>query len=79
MPKKFNYIKDDVIIDFEIPKLLKNTIQEAEELDRAHSLEYFCVADAIDVLCKNYVSNNNLTQEQWNIITWKYSVNGKDG
>lgn len=80
MEKKetFNFIREDVVIDFPLPKLLQNTIEEAEELDRKNNIEYMCVADAIDVLCKNYVANGVMTMEQWDIVTWKYSVNGKD-
>ena len=32
---QFRWIDDKYKIDFEIPKLLKNTIEEAEELDRS--------------------------------------------
>ncbi len=80
MEKKetFNFIREDVVIDFPLPKLLQNTIEEAEELDRENNIEYMCVADAIDVLCKNYVASGVMTMEQWDIVTWKYSVNGKD-
>lgn len=60
---QFRWIDDKYKIDFEIPKLLKNTIEEAEELDRSGDMEYFDVADTIDVICKNFVSSHTMTKE----------------
>ena len=31
-------INDDIKIDFELPRLLKNTIEEAEELDKENTI-----------------------------------------
>lgn len=55
---QFCWIDDKYKIDFEISKLLKNTIEEAKELDRNGNMEYFDVADTIDVICKNFVSSH---------------------
>lgn len=60
---QFRWIDDKYKIDFEIPKLLKNTIEEAEELDRSGDMEYFDVEDTIDVICKNFVSSHTMTKE----------------
>lgn len=51
---------------------LRNLIAEAEELDAAQSLEYFAVADAIDVLCKRYRTNGFYTQRDWDDVCYKY-------
>ena len=69
---KHNFINDDIIIDFPLPKLMRNTIKEAEELDAKNDLEFYCVADAIDVLAKQYVASGLWTQEQWDLICSKY-------
>ena len=53
---KFRWIREDIVIDFPLPKTLQNDIKEAEELDLAGNIEYSCVADAIDVLCKLHIS-----------------------
>lgn len=74
----YNYIREEIELDFPIPDLIKATMKEAEELDLQNNLEYFCVADAIDVLCKNYVGAGKLTERQWDLISWKYPINGKD-
>lgn len=71
---QFRWIDDKYKIDFEIPKLLKNTIEEAEELDRSGDMEYFDVADTIDVICKNFVSSHTMTKEQWDIVTKRYKI-----
>ena len=70
--KEFHYIDESITIDFPIPTLLKNTLLEAEELDREDSPEYSHVADAIDVMCKGMVKTRILTQEQWDLIVQKY-------
>ena len=50
------------------------TIEEAEELDRSGDMEYFDVADTIDVICKNFVSSHTMTKEQWDIVTKRYKI-----
>lgn len=67
-------INDNIKIDFEVPRLLKNTMQEAEELDEIGSVEYTAVADQIDVICKGYVTTGHMTEEQWDIVTARYPI-----
>ena len=69
---KFRWIREDIVIDFPLPKTLQNDIKEAEELDLAGNIEYSCVADAIDILCKDYVENGIFTKKQWEIVVSKY-------
>ena len=73
--KKHNYIRDDIIIDFPLPRSLQQMIAEAEEYDEQKKIEFFCMADIIDTTCKNCYASGKITQEQWDIITTKYSVN----
>ena len=67
-------INDKIKIDFKVPKLLQNTMDEAEELDRIGSVEYTAVADSIDVICKGYVTTGHMTEEQWDTIIDRYPV-----
>lgn len=53
-------------------KTLENTIKEAEELDLQGSTEYFCVADALDVLGKRMVASGRWTEEEWDLLCMKY-------
>lgn len=67
-------INNKIKINFKVPKLLKNTMDEAEELDKIGSVEYTAVADQIDVICKGYVTTGHMTQEQWDTIANRYPV-----
>ena len=67
-------INDNIEIGFKVPRLLKNTMEEAEELDRIGSVEYTAVTDAIDVICKGYVTTGHMTEEQWDIVTARYPI-----
>ena len=68
-----NWINDDIQLD-DIPYdiVLQNTIKEAEELDAEKNTEYFCVADALDVLAKQLYAAKKITKEQWDRICQKY-------
>lgn len=68
----YHYINEDIKIDFPLPKVMFNTIKEAEELDLQNSSEYFAVAEAIDVLAKQYVASGMWTKAQWDLICNKY-------
>lgn len=67
-------INDNVKINFKVPKLLKNAMEEAEELDRIGSVEYTALADQIDVICKEYVTTGHMAEEQWDIVAERYPV-----
>lgn len=69
-----NFINDNIIIDFPLPKIMQNTIKEAEELDKENNTEYYCVADAIDMLAKQYVASGLWNQKQWDLICSKYPI-----
>ena len=64
--EKHNYIRDDLVIDFPLPKSLQEMIAEAELLDKEKNVEFLCVADMIDTLCKNGV----ITQKQYERATF---------
>jgi hypothetical protein len=70
--KKYHWINDDVKIDFQVDKALKNAMEEAEKLDMAGSVEYGAVADAIDVLCKQSFGAGKMTKEQWDTMCKRY-------
>ena len=71
---KFNYINDAVKIDFKTSKLLENTMKEAEQLDSENNVEYFCVAESIDVIAKGLVASKIITEEQWEQILKRYPL-----
>lgn len=73
MKSKYHWINENILIDFELPTLLKNTIKEAEEADITNNVsEYEALSDIIDVICKGYCATGHMTHEQWNIVCQKY-------
>ncbi|MCM1308400.1 MAG: hypothetical protein NC223_07375 [Butyrivibrio sp.] len=71
--KKFNWVNDKVKIDFPISKTMKNTMDEAEQLDLEHNeAEYSAVADCLDLMGKEAFVNRLITKENWNKICERY-------
>lgn len=66
------WINRDITINFPIPPVLQNLINDAEEAERNGNHEYFAIADAIDVFCKGLVSTGYYTETQWDTICLKY-------
>lgn len=71
---KYNFINDAIKIDFPISKLLQNTIEEAESLDLNKDIEYFCVAESIDVIAKGLFASGKINKEQWDKLCLRYPV-----
>lgn len=69
--KHINY---DIQIDFPLPRVLKNTMDEAEELDEAENIEYIHVANAIDVCAKEAYVNGLITKDQWDRLLLRYPI-----
>ena len=72
--KKYNWIDDSVIIDFEIPKSLLPLIEECEKCDENEDYCYFDWADALDVGAKEYYRQGKLTEKQWDTLCAKYKI-----
>lgn len=64
--------KDIDISDIPYDIVLQNTIKEAEELDAAQDVEFFCVCEGIDMIAKQMKASGKITQEQWDRICSKY-------
>lgn len=72
---KYHWINDSIKIDFDVPRLVANTMQEAEEADLNNEIgEYYGIADVLDVICKECYVNGLLTKKQWDTITERYPV-----
>lgn len=71
--KSFNWINDDIKIDFSVSELLSNTMAEAEEADlNGNNGEYMVLSDMLDVYAKNAYSCGKITKEQWDRICQRY-------
>lgn len=71
--KEFNWVNDKIKIDFPISNLMKNTMEEAEQLDLEKNIgEYSSIADSLDLMGKEAFVNKIITKEQWNKICERY-------
>lgn len=71
--KSFRWIRSDLLLDFDIPKTLAQTIEEIELADANNDvIEYNILSDTIDVLCKSYCTNKVISREQWELICEKF-------
>lgn len=71
---KYNFINDDIKIDFPTSAVMENSMKEAEELDLQNSMGYYGVAESIDVLAKNLNACGKITEEQWALINARYPL-----
>ena len=70
-----DWIDNSVILDFEMPKVLKNTIIEIEEAyQNKDDIEYNILSDTLDVLCKHYCAEGILTKKQWDLVCQRYPM-----
>lgn len=70
--KKYNWINDEVKIDFPLPKILQYQIEELEELDGKKDYLYFDRCDDLDIDAKNLYVEGVITKEQWNKLITRY-------
>lgn len=73
MNNKNDWINEDIKIDFCLPIILKNEIEECERLAKENDYEFFPCAYNLDAICKGLVGTGHLTQEQWDIICARYN------
>ena len=70
--QKHNWIRDDIVIDFPIPKFAQEIIADLEEYDANEDYAYVGWADALDVGLKEAVRRGEITERQWDILSAKY-------
>ena len=77
MSEKFRWIKADIdISDFydKLPKIIKQTISEAEQADRDDDLgTYVCLCDDLECRTKLYVPDR-ISEKEWDLLCEKYSI-----
>lgn len=69
---KYNYIQDDVQIDFELPDGIAKIITIVEKLDQLNDSEYLSYASTLKATIQYYVDKGILNQEQQQILNKKY-------
>lgn len=72
---EYNFINNNVKINFDLTKELEDLINKAEKADHDNNYGlYMNLADAIDVRAKKEVSLHNITYSDWNKLTRRYPL-----
>ena len=72
---RFNFINDDIKIDFELSPKMKNLIKGAEKADLLNKYgTYMNYAYAIDAQGKKETTHHQLRESQWNKLTERYCL-----
>lgn len=69
---KYNWINDDVKIDFPLPKILQDKVTELEELDKEMDYRYFDVCEYLDDDAKGYYVAGRISKKQWDMLVTRY-------
>ena len=73
--RKYNYINNDIKIDFELSHTLQDLVGKAEKADILEDYGlYMNLAYAIDARAKNEVSRNLMTEREWNLLIMRYKL-----
>ena len=71
----YNFINNNILIDFDLSPKIEKLIKEAEEADLLNDYGlYMNVAYAIDAQAKKEVSHHELKESQWNKLTMRYCL-----
>ena len=73
--RKYNYINDEIKIDFELSKTMQDLINRAEEADYLDDYGlYMNIADAIDSQGKNETTHHVIRETEWKLLTRRYCL-----
>ncbi len=71
----YNYIDNEIEIDFELSITMEDLVNKAEEADLLEDYGlYMNLADAIDSQGKKEVSNHIITETEWKRLTRRYCL-----
>lgn len=70
---KYNWINEDIKIDFPLPNVIKNLIHKLEELDKSKNYAYFNYSESLDYIAKELTFNGTLSKHQWDVLITKYN------
>ena len=72
---KYNYINNDVKIDFELSHTMQDLVDKAEKADILEDYGlYMNLADAIDSQAKKEVSKHLITDKEWKKLVSRYTI-----
>lgn len=70
--KRYTWINDDVKIDFPIPKILQDKVEELEKMDQEGDYCYFDVCEYLDDDAKEFYVQGKITKTQWDKLVTRY-------
>ena len=74
--RTYNFINNDVEIDFELSKTMQSLVDEAEKADILEDYGlYMNIADAIDSQGKKETTHHIIRESEWKKLTKRYCVN----
>ena len=72
---KYNYINNDVKIDFELSHTMQDLVDKAEKADILEDYGlYMNLACAIDSQAKKEVSRHWITENEWKKLVSRYTI-----
>lgn len=69
-----NWINEEIKIDFSLPKIIVNLIEDLERLNNEEDYAYFNYSETLDDVAKEFCVLGQLTKEQWNLLCLKYAA-----
>lgn len=73
--RKYNFINDDVKIDFKLSKTMKDLVDKCEEADLINDYGlYMNVANAIDSQGKKEATYHIITETEWKKLVRRYEI-----
>ena len=73
--RKYNFINNEVNIDFELTKTMSDLVKKAEDADILNDYGlYMNIADAIDVEGKKEATHHIISEAEWRKLVRRYPV-----
>jgi len=73
--RKYNYINNDIKIDFELSHTMQDLVDKAEKADILEDYGlYMNLADAIDSQAKKEVNRHLITETEWRKLVRRYEL-----
>lgn len=69
---KYNFIKYEYQIDFEIPEGVQKIMELVEKLDQLNDTEYLSYASTLKATIQYFVDKGEITKEQQDILNKRY-------
>ena len=73
--RKYNYINNEIKIDFELSHTMQDLVEQAEKADLLEDYGlYMNLADAIDSQAKKEVNRHLITETEWRKLVRRYEL-----